>query len=85
MTTNRSISCQNPPKFRLGKRLQLLIAAHVACCARATLRRTVGILAELEYALIQEQTKAGRAAAVARSVGVGRKLKLTPPTGGPCP
>lgn len=38
----------------------------------------VGILAELERSLIQERTKAGRAAAVARGVKMGRKTKLTP-------
>ena len=38
----------------------------------------VGILAELECSLIQERTKAGRAAAVARGVKMGRKPKLTP-------
>ena len=38
----------------------------------------VGILAELERLLIQERTKAGRAAAVARGVKMGRKPKLTP-------
>jgi DNA invertase Pin-like site-specific DNA recombinase len=38
----------------------------------------VGILAELERSLIQERTKAGRAAAVARGVKLGRKPKLSP-------
>jgi DNA invertase Pin-like site-specific DNA recombinase len=38
----------------------------------------VGILAELERSLIQERTQAGRAAAVARGVKMGRKPKLTP-------
>jgi DNA invertase Pin-like site-specific DNA recombinase len=38
----------------------------------------IGILAELEKSLIQERTKAGRAAAVARGVQMGRKAKLTP-------
>jgi DNA invertase Pin-like site-specific DNA recombinase len=38
----------------------------------------VGILAELERSLIQERTKAGRAAAVARGVKMGRKKLLTP-------
>ncbi len=38
----------------------------------------IGILAELERSLIQERTKAGRLAAVARGVKMGRKLKLTP-------
>ena len=37
----------------------------------------VGILAELERSLIKERTKAGRAAAVARGVKMGRKVKLT--------
>jgi DNA invertase Pin-like site-specific DNA recombinase len=37
----------------------------------------VGILAELERSLIQERTKAGRAAAVARGVKMGQKSKLT--------
>lgn len=37
----------------------------------------VGILAELERSLIQERTKAGRTAAVARGVKMGRKSKLT--------
>jgi DNA invertase Pin-like site-specific DNA recombinase len=36
----------------------------------------VGILAELERSLIQERTKAGRAAAIARGVKMGRKSKL---------
>jgi len=39
----------------------------------------VGILAELERALIQERTKAGRVAAKARGVKMGRKFKLSPP------
>ena len=39
----------------------------------------VGILAELERSLIQERTKAGRAAAQARGVKMGRKLLLSPP------
>ena len=38
----------------------------------------VGILAELERSLIQERTKAGRAAAVARGVRMGRKPNLSP-------
>ena len=38
----------------------------------------VGILTELERSLIQERTKSGRAAAVARGVRMGRKLKLSP-------
>jgi DNA invertase Pin-like site-specific DNA recombinase len=38
----------------------------------------VGILAELERSLIQERTKAGRAAAVSRGVKMGRKAKITP-------
>ena len=38
----------------------------------------VGILAELERSLIQEHTKAGRAAAQARGVKMGRKPKLSP-------
>jgi DNA invertase Pin-like site-specific DNA recombinase len=37
----------------------------------------VGILAELERSLIQERTKAGRAAAQARGVRMGRKPLLT--------
>ena len=37
----------------------------------------VGILAELERSLIQERTKAGRAAAKARGVKMGPKFKLT--------
>ena len=37
----------------------------------------VGILAELERSLIQERTKAGRAAAVARGVRMGRKRLLS--------
>ncbi|MDR3554410.1 MAG: helix-turn-helix domain-containing protein [Syntrophobacteraceae bacterium] len=36
----------------------------------------VGILAELEKSLRQERTKAGRAAAVARGVKMGRKRLL---------
>ena len=38
----------------------------------------VGILAELERSLIQERTKAGRAAAMGRGVKMGPKFKLTP-------
>ncbi len=38
----------------------------------------VGILAELERSLIQERTQAGRIAAVARGVKMGRKALLTP-------
>ena len=38
----------------------------------------VGILAELERSLIQERTQAGRSAAVARGVKMGRKPKLSP-------
>ena len=38
----------------------------------------VGIMAELERALIQERTTAGRKAAVARGVKMGRKPKLSP-------
>jgi len=38
----------------------------------------IGILAELERSLIQERTKAGRAAAQARGVKMGRKPKLSP-------
>ncbi|HIJ76023.1 MAG TPA: recombinase family protein [Deltaproteobacteria bacterium] len=37
----------------------------------------VGILAELERSLIQERTKAGRAAAVARGVRMGHKRLLS--------
>ena len=37
----------------------------------------VGILAELERSLIQERTKAGRSAAVARGVKMGRKRLLS--------
>jgi DNA invertase Pin-like site-specific DNA recombinase len=37
----------------------------------------VGILAELERSLIQERTKAGRSAAVARGVRMGRKRLLS--------
>ena len=37
----------------------------------------VGILAELERSLIQERTTAGRLAAVARGVKMGRKPKLS--------
>ena len=39
----------------------------------------VGILAELERSLIQERTQAGRAAAQARGVKMGRKPLLTAP------
>jgi DNA invertase Pin-like site-specific DNA recombinase len=39
----------------------------------------IGILAELERSLIQERTKAGRAAAKARGVKMGRKLLLSAP------
>lgn len=38
----------------------------------------IGILTELERSLIQERTKAGRAAAQARGVKMGRKPKLSP-------
>ncbi len=38
----------------------------------------VGVLAELERSLIKERTKAGRAAAMARGVKMGRKPKLSP-------
>ncbi|SMF97909.1 Site-specific DNA recombinase [Methylomagnum ishizawai] len=38
----------------------------------------VGILAELERSLISERTKAGREAAKARGVKMGRKVKLSP-------
>ncbi len=38
----------------------------------------VGILAELERSLIRERTKAGRSAAVARGVKMGRKPLLSP-------
>ena len=41
------------------------------------LRQMVRILAELERSLIQERTKAGRVAAVARGVKMGRKPKLS--------
>jgi DNA invertase Pin-like site-specific DNA recombinase len=37
----------------------------------------IGILAELERSLIQERTKAGRTAAIARGVKMGRKPLLT--------
>jgi len=39
----------------------------------------VGILAGLECSLIQERTKAGRAAAIARGVKMGRKPVLSAP------
>jgi len=38
----------------------------------------VGVLAELERSLIKERTKAGRAAAMARGVKMGRKHLLSP-------
>jgi DNA invertase Pin-like site-specific DNA recombinase len=38
----------------------------------------VGVLAELERSLIKERTKAGRAAAMARGVKMGRKQLLSP-------
>ena len=38
----------------------------------------VGVLAELERSLIHERTKAGRVAAIARGVKMGRKPKLSP-------
>jgi DNA invertase Pin-like site-specific DNA recombinase len=38
----------------------------------------IGILAELEKSLIQERTKAGRAAAISRGVKMGRKNLLSP-------
>src|SRR6266849_2218492 len=41
--------------------------------------KMVGILAELERSLIQERTKAGRAAAQARGVKMGRKPLLSAP------
>jgi DNA invertase Pin-like site-specific DNA recombinase len=37
----------------------------------------VGMLAEIERSLIQERTKAGRTAAVARGVRMGRKRLLS--------
>lgn len=40
--------------------------------------QTVGILAELERSLIKERTRAGRSAAMARGVKMGRKPKLSP-------
>lgn len=43
--------------------------------------RMIGILAELERSLIQERTKAGRAAVVVRGVKMGRKKKPTPKQG----
>src|SRR5438128_5884702 len=43
-----------------------------------TMWQMVGILAEFERSLIQERTQAGRAAAVARGVKLGRKPKLSP-------
>jgi Enterobacteriaceae phage serine recombinase len=39
----------------------------------------VGVLAELERSLISERTTAGRVAAIARGVKMGRKPKLSPP------
>jgi DNA invertase Pin-like site-specific DNA recombinase len=41
--------------------------------------QVVGVLAELERSLIQERTKAGRAAAQRRGVKLGRPRKLSPP------
>lgn len=38
----------------------------------------IGIMAELERSLISERTKAGRAAAIARGVKMGRKRLLSP-------
>jgi DNA invertase Pin-like site-specific DNA recombinase len=38
----------------------------------------VGVLAELERSLISERTQAGRTAAMARGVKMGRKPKLSP-------
>ena len=38
----------------------------------------IGILAELERSLLHERTQAGRAAAIARGVKMGRKPKLSP-------
>jgi DNA invertase Pin-like site-specific DNA recombinase len=38
----------------------------------------VGVLAELERSLIHERTKAGRVAAIARGVKMGRKPRLSP-------
>ena len=48
---------------------------HGAACIVS--RHVVGILAELERSLIQERTKAGRAAAQARGVKMGRKPLLS--------
>ncbi|MFZ0942910.1 MAG: recombinase family protein [Syntrophobacteraceae bacterium] len=44
---------------------------------RRAMWQMVGILAELERSLIQERTRAGRAAAVARGVQMGRKRLLS--------
>lgn len=38
----------------------------------------LGVMAELERSLIHERTKAGRAAAIARGVKMGRKPRLSP-------
>ena len=44
-----------------------------------TMWQMVGILAGFERSLMQERAQAGRAAAVARGVKLGRKPKLSPP------
>src|SRR5712691_7037258 len=53
-------------------------AIDTATATGRAMRQMVGIQAELERSLIQERTKAGRAAAAARGFKMGRKPKLTP-------
>ena len=52
-------------------------AIDTATATGCAMWQMVGILAELERSLIQERTKAGRAAAVARGVKMGRKPLLS--------
>ena len=57
--------------------LSLTEAIDTATPTGRAMWQMVGILAELERSLIQERTKAGRSAAVARGVKMGRRPKLT--------
>lgn len=58
--------------------LSLTEAIDTATPTGRAMWQMVGILAELKRSLIQERTRAGRSAAVARGVRMGRKPKLTP-------
>lgn len=58
--------------------LSLTEAIDTATPTGRAMFQMIGILAELEKSLITERTKAGRAAAVARGVKMGRKVKLSP-------